>query len=299
MITNMRHKLVLSLYSTVGIAGLVVFGFGLLGFCTTGLFTLFAGFTQYVAGDGAFPLGTVVLFPLAYLLVTAVGGLVAWYGIRTWYARRQAGPVDESASVAKTPLGRVVAVVIFGFFACYAAYTLYFLFGMYARDGALEAFGTTVNARITSIEPLPEVHKDAVSVHYTFTTPDGTIINDKRNQWVWQADKLKETGTIPVTYVAAEPSLHHGAREFDLQDALGLLGQYIAIFCVGVWGAGKNLGLWATGKKSGAIEDMRRLPIAPERVAREFAPATPQNSAPTMRVNLATGSRKTFGRRGA
>lgn len=116
MITNMRHKLVLSLYSTIGLAGLAACAIGLFSACGVVFIMLAAS----AADTSGFRFDFALMLAGGWLLLGAVGGLVAWFGLRTWYVKRRQGPSPDEDSVAKTPIGKVVAVIIFGAFALYA-----------------------------------------------------------------------------------------------------------------------------------------------------------------------------------
>lgn len=154
------------------------------------------------------------------------------------------------------------------------------MFGAYGRDAMLAGSGVTIDARITGIEPAPDLHDDLFRVAYAFAAPDGETITASRPQWRWQVDELKKTGIVPVTYMPDNPSFHLMDHAFDLDDTLGLFGQYFAILAVGIWGAGKNLGFWRRSSPS-APRSRRRPPIrdcAPS-LSRAPRPARPSAAA--------------------
>jgi hypothetical protein len=152
------------------------------------------------------------------------------------------------------------------------------MLGAYARDATLAGSGVTIEARVTGYVPAPEIHEDTTRVHYSFTTPQGEQVDGSRNQWRWQVDDIRKTGKVPVTYLPDNPAFQHMDNSFDLDAALAMIGQYLAIFCVGVWAAGRNLGLW--GRARGGTE-----------------PAVLPDSMPRAEF-LRTTQRPTFGRRG-
>ncbi len=284
MITNMRHKLVLSLYATIGLAGLVAAILGLGGTFVSLWFIL-------AAASGAdfgtnFDFGFALMLLGGWSVVAAVGVPVGFFGLRTWYRRRKAGPSPDEDAVAKTPVGRVLAVIIFGGFALYAGYTLVYAFPYFGREALLSLTGTTTLATVTDYVPAPEVSPNVVRVHYRLTTARGEVIEDSRNQWIGEIEEIKKTGTVPVTYLPHYPDIRVMNLKFDAGDIGKLLGQYIAILAVGVWGAGKNLGLWWNKKSTPGGSEPTQMP-------RGGAPITP-----AVRAAAATLPRTTFGRRG-
>jgi hypothetical protein len=250
MIANMRHRLVLSLYSTVATTGLAVFAYGLFNFIGALLFLPAALSAQ--AGGGRAQIGAVATIVGMHLLVTLAGGTVAFFAGRTWWRRRRAGPAPEEASVARTSLGRILATLIFGAFAFISGVTLYYALGAVSRDAALAATGITTTAGIASFEPDPAVHEDAFCVHYVFETPDGRRVVGVTGRWRWQVEALQKAGTTEVTYLPKDPQVSRLEFSFSLQETLQVLGTQFAVFLVGIWGAGKNLGIWPNGRRDAA-----------------------------------------------
>lgn len=242
MITSMRHKLVLKLYLTVGLVGLAAGVIGALSFGGALLFSLSALLQPGMGID--LDLGFVAMLLLGWFGLAAVGGGVALFALTRWWNLRKDGPAPDSASVGDSVLSRTISFLIFAGIAGYFGVTLVEMLGIYTTNGQLAASGATATAKITGYEPAPEEHADLFRVYYTFTTADGAEISDWRYHWRSELDELKKTNTAPVTYLPDNPAVRKMKLEFSLDGALESLGLYFSVFCVGVWGAGRNLGLW-------------------------------------------------------
>lgn len=263
MIRNMRHRLVLSLYSSVALAGLAVFSYGLFNLVGSVLFSLVL--LPQSAGGG-FRIEAVAAIVGIHLMVTLVGGTVAVFAARTWWQRRHAGPAPEEASVARTSLGRILATLIFGGFAVVSGLSLYYILGAIAQDAALATSGVTTTAGIASFAPDPEVHADAFRVHYVFETADGERVTGVAGRWRWQIEALQAAVRVPVTYLPIDPHISELEFTFSLQDTLEMVGSQFAVFLVGVWGAGRNLGIWPKARRK--QEPAATVPLAELRAAR-------------------------------
>lgn len=281
MISLVRHNISLLAHLVVILAGLAVSVYGLVH--------LVGGFMVYTALS-ANPLAEASgfqSFPAMMIVgqhgITALAGLALTFFsgrgfIRTW----RAGPPDDETVVGKSPIGRSVALLIYGAGALYGSYGIIFGMGPLLDDYQLSTYGDTTTARIVSVEPAPEIHWDVQRLTYEFTTRDGATERGTTNLFSYPARLAQEQGFVEVTYNTQNPAHSEADFSFSLQFALYFFGGQLLFMLIGIWGFAKNANAMANRPPPPRFQP---VPPAPLR------PIAAQGPPPVRRAQ--------FGRRGA